>query len=96
MMFQRSFVLQFCSRMDLIAATRAEGGLVEMGLTSLLPIWIMTLNILGFFRVPLSTLLSLDPLKSFWWVGGWLWSSNPMLLVSLSLSQSEQWNKNKV
>ena len=27
-MFQGSFLLQFCSRMYLIAATRAEGGLV--------------------------------------------------------------------
>ena len=27
-MFQRSFVLQFCCCMKLIAATRAEGGLV--------------------------------------------------------------------
>ena len=27
-MFQSSFVLQFCCCMDLIAATRAEGGLV--------------------------------------------------------------------
>ena len=29
-MFQWSFVLQFCSCMDLIAATRAEGGLVSL------------------------------------------------------------------
>ena len=31
-MFQWSFVLQFCSCMNLIAATRAEGGLVSDGL----------------------------------------------------------------
>ena len=30
-MFQLSFVLQFCSCTDLIAATRAEGGLVYLG-----------------------------------------------------------------
>ena len=34
-MFQLSFVLQFCSCIDLIAATRAEGGLVFLALTKL-------------------------------------------------------------
>ena len=29
--FQKSFVLQFCCSMNLIAATRAEGGLVLLG-----------------------------------------------------------------
>ena len=33
-MFQLSFVLQFCSCMNLIAATRAEGGLVLYSLHS--------------------------------------------------------------
>ena len=34
-MFQLSFDLQFCSCMNLIAATRAEGGLVFVKLQSL-------------------------------------------------------------